>query len=144
MWEAWQLAVPAIGLTCLDHCHPGSKVARPTGPPARLTSSSFPELSANGRTSSGLSKFILISLAIGILLFVRLRDVRRRNSQRSKGIATERQRRSRRRCPRERTHLIHHAPLPWHRHRSATRVRSSARVTGKRPCEHTTLTQQAR
>src|SRR4051794_20614305 len=70
MWAAWQLSVPAMGLTCLDHFHPGSKVARPTGPPSRLTNSSFPELDSNGRTSSGLSKFILMRLPIRASLVV--------------------------------------------------------------------------
>src|SRR5687767_2462816 len=65
MWAAWQLSVPAMGLTCLDQRHPGSKVARPTGPPSRLTSSSFPELDSKGWTSSGLSKFTLIMPPMG-------------------------------------------------------------------------------
>ena len=31
MCAAWQLSVPAIGLTCSDQRQPGWKVARPTG-----------------------------------------------------------------------------------------------------------------
>src|SRR6476660_6190162 len=40
--RAWQLSVLAIGLTCLDHCQPGWKVALPTAPDVTLTSSSLP------------------------------------------------------------------------------------------------------
>src|SRR6266550_8660415 len=65
MWAAWQLSVPAMGWTCLDHCQPGSKVARPTGPLSRLTSSSLPESCSKGRTSSGLSRLFWMRPAIG-------------------------------------------------------------------------------
>src|SRR6266404_8887891 len=64
MWAAWQLSVPAMGWTCLDHCQPGSKVARPTGPLSRLTSSSLPESCSKGRTSSGLSRLFWMRPAI--------------------------------------------------------------------------------
>src|SRR5260370_5905804 len=59
-----------MGLTCLDHCQPGSKVPRPTGPPSRLTSSSWPEPCAKGRVSSGESKLFRMSLAMWVVLFL--------------------------------------------------------------------------
>src|SRR2546421_2386723 len=58
MWAAWQLSVLAMGLMCLDHCHPGLNVARPTGPPSMFTSSSLPMPSSKGRVSSGEPKFL--------------------------------------------------------------------------------------
>src|SRR5215212_4053045 len=47
----WQLSVPAMGLTCSDHRHPGSKTALPTTTSPRLTTSILPF--SNERTSSG-------------------------------------------------------------------------------------------
>src|SRR6266851_7065533 len=69
MCAAWQLAVPAMGFTCLDHCQPGWNVARPTPPLSRLTSSSWPEPCSKDLTSSGLSKLFFIMPAIGFSLF---------------------------------------------------------------------------
>src|SRR6202163_1640667 len=66
MWAAWQLSVLAIGLTCLDHFQPGSNVARPTAPASRLTNSTFPFPSSNGRVSSGESRLLRIILAMSI------------------------------------------------------------------------------
>src|SRR6266567_1161089 len=64
MCGAWQLPVPAIGLTCFDHRQPGWKVARPTAPASVLTSSSLPVPSSNGRVSSGVSRLLRISPVI--------------------------------------------------------------------------------
>src|SRR3954452_19398997 len=64
MCAASQLSVPAIGFTCFDHCQPGSKVARPTGPPSRLTNSSLPLPSSNGRVSSGDLRLLRIKPAM--------------------------------------------------------------------------------
>jgi hypothetical protein len=61
---AWQLSVWAMGLPCLDHCQPGWKVARPTGPPYRLTSSTIPMPSSKGRVSSGVSRLFHTNPAI--------------------------------------------------------------------------------
>src|SRR6478735_4080915 len=58
---AWQLSVPAIGLTCCDQRQPGLKVARPTGCSARLTSWSWPVPLSKGRVSSGASRLMRIS-----------------------------------------------------------------------------------
>src|SRR5258708_31859971 len=67
MCAAWQLSVPAMGLTCFDHCQPGSKVARPTGAPCRLTRSRWPLLSLNGRVSSGELMLLRIMAPINAL-----------------------------------------------------------------------------
>src|SRR5207237_6561440 len=67
MCAAWQLSVPAIGFTCFDHCQPGSKVARPTGAPCRLTSSRRPLLSLNGRVSSGELMLLRVMAPINAL-----------------------------------------------------------------------------
>ena len=64
MWAAWQLSVLAIGLTCSDHLQPGRNVARPTAPPSRFTSSSWPVPPSNGRVSSGVSRLLRTRPAI--------------------------------------------------------------------------------
>src|SRR5260370_38130707 len=64
MWAAWQVSVPAMGLTCLDHCHPGSNVARPTSAAPRLTSSSLPMPLSKSRVSSGEEMFLRIRCAM--------------------------------------------------------------------------------
>src|SRR5437870_4695294 len=69
MCAAWQLSVPAIGFTCSDHFHPGSNVARPTGPDSRFTSSSMPFPSLKGRVSSGESRLLRINPAIVVASF---------------------------------------------------------------------------
>src|SRR5919106_4336520 len=53
MWWIWHDSVSASGLTCSDHRHPGSKVARPTASSPSSTSSTRPFSTV--RTSSGLS-----------------------------------------------------------------------------------------
>ena len=53
MWAACQLSVLAIGLTCLDHCEPDSKITLPTASVSTLSGSTFPFPSSKGRVSSG-------------------------------------------------------------------------------------------
>src|SRR3954451_10216987 len=54
MWRAWQLSVPATGLTHSDQRHPGSNANRPTvAPPMRTTST---RVLSGVRVSSGESK----------------------------------------------------------------------------------------
>ena len=66
MWAAWQLSVPASGLTCSDQRQPGSKVPRPTVPPERFTIATWP-LPTKGRTSSAGSKLRTSSSAMSSL-----------------------------------------------------------------------------
>src|SRR5215212_6727449 len=70
--ETWQESVPAIGLTFSDQRHPGSNVPRPTTLPATLTTCACP-LPSNGRTSSGESKLLTSTSAMGGFLRRRLR-----------------------------------------------------------------------
>lgn len=63
----WQLSVLAIGFTCCDQRQPGSNTPRPTGPESRLTICAAPLSSANGRTSSGVSSFLISSPAMRTL-----------------------------------------------------------------------------
>src|ERR1700758_394551 len=64
MCSTLQESVPASGLTCCDQRQPGWKVPSPTWWPLRSTSSTCPWPSVNSRTSSGVSKRLLIRFAI--------------------------------------------------------------------------------
>src|SRR4051812_19143140 len=57
-----------MGFTCLDHCHPGWNVARPTPPSSKSTNSSWPAPSLNGRTSSAASRPFFTRPAITVSL----------------------------------------------------------------------------
>jgi hypothetical protein len=61
-WAAWQSSVPAIGLTSLDHFHPGCAVKRPTVPPPTFTTSIWP--CSNFLVSSGAFRLFFSALAI--------------------------------------------------------------------------------
>src|SRR5690349_20057277 len=67
-WCAMQASVPAIGLTDSDHRQPGSRLKRATFTPLRSTTAM---LALDGvRSSSGVSKLLLVAAAMALSSFV--------------------------------------------------------------------------